>query len=119
MANDLMPHDLKLSPAELPHAELPPATESPPLQAAPAPPAPAAEPGEDAPPPDGERNSYAVTALADIVDRSTHASLARFTAGLSPAAGRSLSRLGDASDLRARQAHAARRQGGAQDDALF
>ena len=36
--------------------------------------------------PDGERDSYAVTALADIVDRSTHASLARFTAGLSPAA---------------------------------
>ena len=75
MANDLMPHDLKLSPA----------TESPPLQAAPAP-APAIEPGEVAPLPDGARDSYAVTALADIVDRSTHASVARFTAGLSPAA---------------------------------
>ena len=62
------------------------ATASPPLQAAPAPPAPAAEPHDYVPLPDGERNSYAVTALADIVDRSTHASLARFTAGLSPAA---------------------------------
>ncbi len=61
------------------------ATESPPLQAAP--PAPAAEPMNNAAPlADGQRNSYAVTALADIVDRSSHASLARFTAGLSPAA---------------------------------
>jgi polyhydroxyalkanoate synthase len=34
----------------------------------------------------GERDSYAVTALADIVDRSLHASAARFTGGLSPAA---------------------------------
>lgn len=33
-----------------------------------------------------ERDSYAVTALGDIVDRSAHAALARFTAGLSPAA---------------------------------
>jgi polyhydroxyalkanoate synthase len=32
------------------------------------------------------RDSYAVTALSDIVDRSTHAAAARFTAGLSPAA---------------------------------
>jgi polyhydroxyalkanoate synthase len=63
------------------------ATESPPLQAALTPPAPAAEPTNNyAPIADGERDSYAVTALADIVDRSTHASLARFTAGLSPAA---------------------------------
>jgi poly[(R)-3-hydroxyalkanoate] polymerase subunit PhaC len=59
------------------------ATESPPLQAAP----PAAEPvSESVPLPEGQRDSYAVTALADIVDRSTHASIARFTAGLSPAA---------------------------------
>jgi len=33
-----------------------------------------------------ERDSYAVTALADIVDRSLNASIARFTFGLSPAA---------------------------------
>ena len=36
-------------------------------------------------PPSG-RDSYAVTALADITDRSLHATLARFTLGLSPAA---------------------------------
>src|SRR5689334_4883445 len=34
----------------------------------------------------GGRDSYAVTAIADITDRSLHAALARFTAGLSPAA---------------------------------
>ncbi len=34
----------------------------------------------------GERDSYAVTAFSDIVDRATHAAIARFTAGLSPAA---------------------------------
>jgi polyhydroxyalkanoate synthase len=33
-----------------------------------------------------DRDSYATTALADIVDRSLHAAVARFTAGLSPAA---------------------------------
>jgi poly[(R)-3-hydroxyalkanoate] polymerase subunit PhaC len=33
-----------------------------------------------------DRDSYATTALADIVDRSLHAAEARFTAGLSPAA---------------------------------
>ena len=32
------------------------------------------------------RDSYAVTALGDIVDRSLHAALARYTLGLSPAA---------------------------------
>ncbi len=32
------------------------------------------------------RDSYAVTAIADIVDRSLHATAARFTMGLSPAA---------------------------------
>ena len=32
------------------------------------------------------RDSFAVTALADIIDRSLHAAVARFTAGLSPAA---------------------------------
>jgi polyhydroxyalkanoate synthase len=31
------------------------------------------------------RDSYAVTAIADITDRSLHAAMARFTAGLSPA----------------------------------
>ena len=62
-----------------------------------------------------QRNSYAVTAFADITDRSLHAAIARFTAGLSPAAhGARLSGLGDASRLRARQAAAARRQGDAQ-----
>jgi len=34
----------------------------------------------------GARDSYAVTAIADITDRSLHATAARFTAGLSPAA---------------------------------
>jgi polyhydroxyalkanoate synthase len=34
----------------------------------------------------GARDSYAVTAIADITDRSVHAAIARFTAGLSPAA---------------------------------
>jgi polyhydroxyalkanoate synthase len=34
----------------------------------------------------GERDSYAVTAFADITDRSLHAVAARFTMGLSPAA---------------------------------
>jgi poly[(R)-3-hydroxyalkanoate] polymerase subunit PhaC len=33
-----------------------------------------------------DRDSYSVTALADITDRSLHAGLARFTGGLSPAA---------------------------------
>jgi polyhydroxyalkanoate synthase subunit PhaC len=33
-----------------------------------------------------DRDSFAVTALADITDRSLHAAMARFTAGLSPAA---------------------------------
>ena len=32
------------------------------------------------------RDSYAVTAVADIIDRSLHATIARFTLGLSPAA---------------------------------
>ncbi len=36
-------------------------------------------------PPD-ERDSYAVTALADLTDRSLHAALAQFTGGLSPSA---------------------------------
>jgi polyhydroxyalkanoate synthase len=34
----------------------------------------------------GDRDSYAVTAFADITDRSLHAVIARITAGLSPAA---------------------------------
>jgi polyhydroxyalkanoate synthase subunit PhaC len=33
-----------------------------------------------------ERDSYASTALGDVIDRSLHAATARFTAGLSPAA---------------------------------
>ncbi len=33
-----------------------------------------------------ERDSYAATAMGDIIDRSLHAAVARFTAGLSPAA---------------------------------
>jgi polyhydroxyalkanoate synthase len=32
-----------------------------------------------------ERDSYSVTTLADITDRSLHAAIARFTAGMSPA----------------------------------
>ena len=38
------------------------------------------------PPSADVRDSYAVTALADVLDRSLHAVIARFTAGLSPAA---------------------------------
>jgi polyhydroxyalkanoate synthase len=37
-------------------------------------------------PQSSDRDSYAVTALADITDRSLHAWVARFTGGLSPAA---------------------------------
>lgn len=33
-----------------------------------------------------DRDSYAATAMGDIIDRSMHAAVARFTAGLSPAA---------------------------------
>jgi polyhydroxyalkanoate synthase len=36
--------------------------------------------------PPAERDSYTVTAFADIMDRSLHATAARFTVGLSPAA---------------------------------
>lgn len=39
-----------------------------------------------APPEREERDSYAVTAFADIIDRSLHAAVARVTMGLSPAA---------------------------------
>lgn len=46
-----------------------------------------AVPHSDAPPCRAEvRDSYAVTAIADIVDRTAHATAARLTAGLSPAA---------------------------------
>ena len=51
--------------------------------------APARAPARAAPPvvpPGLDRDSYATTALADIIDRSTHAALARFSAGLSPMA---------------------------------
>src|SRR5271167_1186128 len=33
-----------------------------------------------------DRDSFAVTAIADLTDRSLHATMAHFTAGLSPAA---------------------------------
>src|SRR6516165_2158371 len=33
-----------------------------------------------------DRDSYSVTALADVIDRSLHATIARFTGGISPAA---------------------------------
>jgi polyhydroxyalkanoate synthase subunit PhaC len=45
-----------------------------------------ASPRESPPTRIDARDSYAVTAVADIVDRSLHAAVARFTAGLSPAA---------------------------------
>jgi polyhydroxyalkanoate synthase subunit PhaC len=46
-----------------------------------------ADPKAQAGPADtNERDSYAVTAIADITDRSLHATIARFTNGLSPAA---------------------------------
>ena len=48
----------------------------------PAPPRAALPPIPSAP----ERDSYASTALGDVIDRSLHAATARFTAGLSPAA---------------------------------
>lgn len=38
------------------------------------------------PTPRDDHDSYSVTALADIIDRSLHAATARFTAGISPAA---------------------------------
>jgi polyhydroxyalkanoate synthase len=41
-------------------------------------------PADAAPRPGDGRDSYAVTALADITDRSLHAAMARFTGGLSP-----------------------------------
>ena len=47
--------------------------------------APHAMPSTAAPQPT-TRDSYAVTAVADITDRSLHAAMARFTAGVSPAA---------------------------------
>ena len=37
------------------------------------------------PPPQTDRDSYSSTALADVLNRTTHASLAKFTLGLSPA----------------------------------
>jgi polyhydroxyalkanoate synthase len=48
-------------------------------------------PTTDCPPspaeaPSPTRDSYASTAVADVIDRSTHAATARFTAGLSPIA---------------------------------
>jgi len=52
-------------------------------------PAPGYEPRSDSPSLVGlpfERDSYAATALGDVVDRSVHAAVARFTGGLSPAA---------------------------------
>jgi hypothetical protein len=42
--------------------------------------------GAVASPAASERDALAVTALADITDRSLHAAVARFTGGLSPAA---------------------------------
>ncbi len=45
-----------------------------------------AAPAAGAPSQAEARDSYAVTALADVIDRSLHAEIARFTAGLSPAA---------------------------------
>ena len=46
------------------------------------------EPLTETPPPDPSfiRDSYASTALAEIIDRSVHAAIARFTVGLSPMA---------------------------------
>ncbi len=52
-------------------------------EALPAPPAPAAD---SAPDESFLRDSHAATAFAEIVDRSLHAGVARFTAGLSPIA---------------------------------
>jgi len=51
----------------------------------PEPPASASEVAEPATEPE-ERDSYSVTALGDVTDRSLHAAAARFTGGLSPAA---------------------------------
>lgn len=49
-------------------------------------PAPLAQPLAAPLPERFDRDSYASTALAEIVDRATHAAIARFTAGLSPIA---------------------------------
>ena len=70
------------------------------------------------PEPSFVRDSYASTALAEIIDRSVHATTARFTAGLSPmTADRRLHGLGGAHRVRAGQAGAARREGGEEVDA--
>jgi len=67
------------SPADVPAADVPTASKAA-LRLVPKTSAPLA-------PADGdERDSYAVTAVSDIVDRSLHATIARFTFGLSPAA---------------------------------
>ena len=57
----------------------------PPLVPAPAPVS-LATAATTAPPPGEDRDSYSVTALADITDRSLHAAVARLSGGLSPAA---------------------------------
>ena len=63
------------------------------------------------------RDSYAVTAVADIIDRSLHATIARFTLGLSPAAlSKAYFDWAIASRRVAGQTAATRRQGDAQID---
>ncbi len=46
----------------------------------------AERPGDGRRPSQQDRDSYTVTALADVTDRALHAATARFTAGVSPAA---------------------------------
>jgi len=67
------------SPADAPVADVPTAGKAP-LRLVPKASEPVARVDGD------ERDSYAVTAVSDIIDRSLHATIARFTFGLSPAA---------------------------------
>ena len=66
-----------------------------------------------------DRDSYSVTALADITDRAFTCRHGALHGGhLAGSIGGGISGLGDASCLCARQTHAARRQGDAQGDAV-
>jgi len=78
---DRITADVPLAPADAG-----PASEKPGIPVSFAPARAASQEMEPAALPPEQRDSYAVTAFADIVDRSLHAAIARVTLGLSPAA---------------------------------